>query len=223
MELRLSTDPETRRQISRLEDDDRPLLVVDVDEVVLEFVRPFMRYLDQRGYYLNTDSFRLNGNIISRNTSKPATNEIVEEMIDGLFRDQENWQSLVQGAADALNMLGREAAIIMLTAMPHRHFAQRRNLLDRHGLHFPLLTTEAAKGPAIQSLRRHSGKPVAFVDDIPHNLISVQDHVPDAALFHLMSFEPFKTVMPQLPEGVTEAATWKEAEPLIAKALKLSG
>jgi hypothetical protein len=59
------------------------------------------------------------------------------------------------------------------------------------------------------------------VDDIPHNLVSVQKHVPDAGLFHLMSFEPFKAVLPDLPDGTTSTQNWKHAERLIAKALGL--
>ena len=36
----MSDDPETARQIEELSADDRPLLVLDVDDVVLEFIRP---------------------------------------------------------------------------------------------------------------------------------------------------------------------------------------
>ncbi|GLS38789.1 hypothetical protein GCM10010869_43860 [Mesorhizobium tianshanense] len=34
----MSDDPETARQIEELAADDRPLLVLDVDDVVLEFI-----------------------------------------------------------------------------------------------------------------------------------------------------------------------------------------
>lgn len=219
MEFRLSEDPETARQISQLDDQGKPLLVVDVDEVVLEFVRPFMKFLEQQGFYLKTDSFRLSGNVIRQETGEPAEHETVERLIESLFAAQEDWQTAVEGAAETLGRLSRDAAVFLLTAMPHRHFEQRRRLLDRSGLPYPLLTTEAAKGPAIELMRRDPARPVAFVDDIPHNLVSVRQSVPDAALFHLMSFTPFKAVMPRLPEGITETEDWADAERRIAKAL----
>jgi hypothetical protein len=218
----LSEDPETARQISRLENHNKPLLVVDVDEVVLEFVRPFMGFLEHRGFHLRTDSFRLNGNVIDVSTGMAADDKTVEILVEDLFCEQEHWQTAVEGAADTLEKLGREVAVVMLTAMPHRHFERRRRLLDRFGLTYPLLTTEAAKGPAIERLRRDRGMPVAFVDDIPHNLVSVRQSVPDAALFHLMSFAPFKAVLPKLPDDIIRTEGWADAESLIAEALGIN-
>jgi hypothetical protein len=94
MEFDLSQDPETARQISQLSNHQRPLLVVDVDEVILEFVQPLMRFLAERGYYLKTDSFRLNGNVVFEESGEAASNETVEQLIDGLLADQEKWQRI---------------------------------------------------------------------------------------------------------------------------------
>ena len=44
----MSDDPETARQIAELSRDARPLLVLDVDEVMLEFVRPFTGFLERK-------------------------------------------------------------------------------------------------------------------------------------------------------------------------------
>ena len=60
----MSDDPETVRQIAELAFDDRPLLVLDVDDVVLEFIRPFPRYLATLGLELRLETFRLQGNVI---------------------------------------------------------------------------------------------------------------------------------------------------------------
>ena len=38
----MTIDPETLRQIEELSHDDRPLLVLDVDDVLLDFARPFL-------------------------------------------------------------------------------------------------------------------------------------------------------------------------------------
>ena len=69
------------------------------------------------------------------------------------FDGQADWQSVTDGAAEALARLGDHAEIVMLTAMPHKHRAVRRAHLDALGLTYPLLTTEMAKGPAVAKLR----------------------------------------------------------------------
>ena len=60
----MSDDPETARQIAELRANARPLLVLDVDEVMLEFVRPFTGFLNSQNLDLKTTSFRLHGNVV---------------------------------------------------------------------------------------------------------------------------------------------------------------
>ncbi|TGV95651.1 hypothetical protein EN797_039765, partial [Mesorhizobium sp. M2E.F.Ca.ET.154.01.1.1] len=111
----------------------------------------------------------------------------VTALLGDFFDTQADWQSITAGAAEALAMLGQHAEIVLLTAMPHKHRAVRRAHLDALDLNYPLLTTEMAKGPAIAKLRGAKGRPVAFVDDQPSNLMSARNSVADAHLFHLMA------------------------------------
>jgi hypothetical protein len=79
----VSDDPETLRQIEELSHDDRPLLVLDVDDVLLEFVRPFPRFLEERGFHLALDSFRLFGNVTEKAQRPHSWNRHeVTELID---------------------------------------------------------------------------------------------------------------------------------------------
>ena len=215
----MSDDPETLRQIEELSHDDRPLLVLDVDDVLLDFIRPFPRYLEGRGYRLNLENFRLHGNVIELASGVPAEPTQVSELIDAFFVAQSDWQTLTEGAAEALSFIGDRAEIILLTAMPHRHRAARIAHLDRLGLQYPLLTTEMAKGPAIERLRGPGMRPVAFVDDQPRNLVSAMERVPDAHLFHLMSDTSLRTLIPAPPAGVHVVEDWPEATPMIVRAL----
>jgi hypothetical protein len=217
----MSDDPETERQIAELSLDTRPLLVLDVDDVVLEFLRPFMTFLDGQDHELALKTFKLNGNIRHRATGELASNETVATMIATFFDAQAEWQTLAEGAAPAIARMADEAEVVMLTAMPHRFRAARRAHLDALGLPYPLVTTEKAKGPALRLLRGDSGRPVAFVDDIPHNHESVLASVPDAHAFHLMSMPELRSILPALPPGVNVVDTWHDAAPKIAKALGL--
>ena len=215
----MSDDPETLRQIAELASDDRPLLVLDVDDVVLEFVRPFPRYLSARGFELRFESFRLHGNVVNTASGERAPDETVSQLIDEFFRNQHDWQTMTDGAAEALALFGDAVEIVLLTAMPHRHREARRRLLDTLGLTYPLLTTERAKGPAIRLLRGARARPVAFVDDMHRNLISVQEAVPDAHLFHLMADNSLRALLPPTPQGVHHVKDWPDAAPKIASAL----
>ncbi|MBZ9975203.1 MULTISPECIES: hypothetical protein [unclassified Mesorhizobium] len=215
----MSDDPETARQIEELAADDRPLLVLDVDDVVLEFIRPFPHFLKARGYGLTLASFRLTGNIAETASGRLIGQPEVTALLGDFFDAQADWQSITDGAAEALTGLGDRAEIILLTAMPHRHRAVRRAHLDALGLAYPLLTTEMAKGPAVAKLRGKSGRPVVFVDDQPANLASVRDSVADANLFHLMADNSLRTFLPSVPDDVIVVQDWHEAAPKIAGAL----
>ncbi|MFA6156995.1 hypothetical protein [Mesorhizobium sp.] len=217
----MSDDPETARQIEELAADDRPLLVLDVDDVVLEFIRPFPNFLKARGFGLTFASFRLTGNIAETESGRLVEQPEVTALLDEFFHTQADWQSITDGAATALAGLGDRAEIIMLTAMPHKHRATRRAHLDALGLNYPLLTTEMAKGPAVAKLRGKKGRPVAFVDDQPPNLISARNSVDDAHLFHLMADNSLRAFLPPMPEDIIVVQDWHEAAPLIEQALGL--
>ena len=204
----MSEDPETARQIAELARDTRPLLVLDVDEVLLEFVRPFIGFLGSQQLKFDTTSFRLHGNISEAATGTLVDNDRVTALLDAFFAAQAEWQIAADGAAEAIAGLAEQAEIVMLTAMPHKHRAIRRAHLDALGFPYPLLTTETAKGPAIRQLRGAHPRPVAFVDDIPHNLVSVRATVADAHLFHLMAHAEMRALLPPLPDGIVIAEGW---------------
>jgi hypothetical protein len=218
----MSDDPETARQIAELSHDPRPLLVLDVDDVLIEFISPFIRFLHGKGFDLKLDTFRLNGNVIDRQTATPVEPEGVKTLIGDFFDAQAEWQTASEQAVKAVAGISRHAEVVMLTAMPHRHRATRRAHLDELGFPYPLLTTEAAKGPAIRQLRGQHKRPVAFVDDIPHNLVSVRTAVADAHLFHLMAMPSLRALLPPLPDGMTAVEDWREAAPKIAAALGIA-
>jgi hypothetical protein len=217
----MSDDPETARQIEELAADDRPLLVLDVDDVVLEFIRPFPNFLKSRGFGLTLASFRLTGNIAETASGRLIEQPEVTALLGEFFDAQADWQSITDGAAEALAMLGGRAEIVLLTAMPHKHRAVRRAHLDALGLPYPLLTTEMAKGPAVAKLRGNKGRPAAFVDDQPSNLVSARNSVADVHLFHLMADNSLRAFLPPMPNDIAVVDNWRDAAPKIAAALGL--
>jgi hypothetical protein len=194
---------------------ERPLIVCDIDEVVLEFVTPFMAYLDHNGHELRATSFRLHGNVFSRADGSETPGETVSAMLEAFFEAQDAWQTPVIEAADSLARLSTQADIVFLTAMPPRHRGPRRTLLSRHGFDYPMIATEQPKGPAVLALHGERQQPVVFIDDIFVNLQSVRKHVPDTLLVNLMANDTFRALAPHPGDGVEIAADWPHAEALI--------
>jgi hypothetical protein len=199
----------------------RPLVVCDVDEVVLEFLDPFDRYLNSIGHKLHPDSFRLHGNIRSIMEDIVAAHDQVNRMEEEFFATQDKWQVPAKGVDAALRSLARDADIVFLTAMPPRHHDVRRTLLDLHGLDFPMIATEEPKGPVVAALIGDRNVPAVFVDDIVRNLGSVRTHAPGCLLMHLMANQVFRAMGPKPENDVVIAEDWVDAQRLIREHLGL--
>ncbi len=215
----MSEDPETARQIAELTLGRRPLLVLDVDDVLIEFITPFMRFLDTHKLAMSLEPLRLYGDITRQQTREVVDRATVSSLLDGFFASQDLWQSPLAGAVEAVSSLAADADVVLLTAMPHRHRALRRAHLDRLGFPYPLLTTETDKGPAIRQLRGATPRPVAFVDDTPRHLASARDAIEDAYLFHFMSVPALRALLAPLPDRIEIVDDWREAESRIATVL----
>lgn len=193
----------------------KPLIICDVDEVVLEFLDPLQAYLASVGHRLHADSFRLDGNIRRIADGVPASREEVAAFQEAFFATQDKWQTPAKGAVDVLGGLNDEADIVFLTAMPPQHRGVRRALLDLHGFGYPMVASEDAKGPIAAGLIGTRDVPSVFIDDIARNLHSVRDHVPACLLINLMANEAFRAMAPDPGEGVEQARDWSHAGEMI--------
>jgi len=194
---------------------DRPLVVCDVDEVVLEFLTPFTRYLRANDHDLLPRSFRLHGNIVSTRDGEQPDDATVSAFLEAFFGVQDQWQTPAERVIETLTSLAEDADIVFLTAMPPRHRPVRRALLDGFGLHFPMIATEQPKGPVLARLHGERDQPVVFIDDIERNLLSVGAAVPDCLLINLMANADFRPFLPVPSEGIVSAENWDVTERLI--------
>ncbi|OJG00241.1 hypothetical protein [Pararhizobium antarcticum] len=194
---------------------DRPLIICDIDEVVLEFLTPFRNFLRSSGHDLLARSFRLHGNIVLSADGLPIDDGLVDDLLEQFFTLQDQWQTPATLAVETLESLADEADLVFLTAMPPRHAAVRRSLLDHHRLHYPLLATEEPKGPVVQRLHDSRDVPVAFVDDILRNLHSVRSHAPQCLLVNVMANAEFRVFAPEPDDGIVKAADWTDVARII--------
>ena len=212
---------EISNQIETLElDPDRPLVISDADEVLLQFMRQFEIYLDRNDMWIDLSSFRLQGNIKYKGSDE-AVDMTNRNIIDDFFAAETLNFSPVEGAAEALTALSKEAQIIILTNLPLAQKSERQINLSKHGMDYPVIVGSGLKGPAVKSLGEKINAPLFFLDDIPHNINSVAEYVPTSGRIHMIA-DPRLSKLIGAAEGASARIDqWQEAQAWILD--KLAG
>ena len=203
---------EISNQIETLElDPDRPLVISDADEVLLQFMRQFEIYLDRNDMWIDLSSFRLQGNIKYKGSDE-AVDMTNRNIIDDFFAAETLNFSPVEGAAEALNALSKEAQIIILTNLPLAQKSERQINLSKHDMDYPIIVGSGLKGPAVKSLGEKINAPLFFLDDIPHNINSVAEYVPTSGRIHMIA-DPRLSKLIGAAEGASARIDqWQEAQ-----------
>ena len=198
----------------------RPLIISDADEVLLQFMRQFEIYLDRNDMWIDLSSFRLQGNIKYKGSDE-AVDMTNRNIIDDFFAAETLNFSPVEGAAEALNALSKEAQIIILTNLPLAQKSERQINLSKHGMDYPVIVGSGLKGPAVKSLGEKINAPLFFLDDIPHNINSVAEYVPTSGRIHMIA-DPRLSKLIGAAEGASARIDqWQEAQAWILD--KLAG
>ena len=206
----------TLGQLETLTFTGRPLVICDVDEVIVHFTRDFETYIGLEELWLDTSSFALNGNIRCRKTGHPAEDARVADLISRFFDERTRHMEPIDGAVDSLLHIGETADVVLLTNLPHSSGDHRRENLAGHGLPFPVVTNSGPKGPAIRDLLRRARKEAAvFIDDSPSYLASAYEHAPEVHLIHFLHDDRFARHIEPLDYVSLRTDRWTEAKPHI--------
>ena len=162
---------------------ERPLVLVDVDEVLALFMQGFGDFLVGHGLEMRIDRFALFQNIYRPGETQHL--EIAEgrRLFDAFFAGHCHEIEAAPGAIEALTRLARSAEILILSNAPPEAERLRTEWLRTHGLPHPLILNSGPKGPIAAGLVAQTSQKTAFVDDLISNLDSVKDHSPDTATF----------------------------------------
>lgn len=161
----------------------RPLVLVDVDEVLGLFMQGFGDFLVGRGLEMRIDRFALFQNIYRPGASEHLAIEEGRKLFDAFFGGHCHEIEPAPGAIAALNRLARSAEILILSNAPAEAERLRTAWLRKHGLPHPLILNSGPKGPIAAGLVAQTPHRTAFVDDLLPNLDSVADHSPQTATF----------------------------------------
>jgi hypothetical protein len=214
-------DEATRQQIEALTlRRDRPLVICDVDEVVVHFLRGLEAHLAENGCWLDPASFALNGNIRWLADNEPVTTIDLAKLLFGCFAARTRGLEAIEGAAQSLAELSAVAEIVMLTNLPREFLDDRRHNLARHGMNYPIVANSGPKGPAVARLAERAGRPVVFIDDNSGYLHSAYEALPSAALILFLQDQRFARHAPTPDWLSLRAADWPTAAAHIRKLIE---
>ncbi|HEY8947666.1 MAG TPA: hypothetical protein VIM56_02155 [Rhizomicrobium sp.] len=195
-------------------DAQKPLLIVDADEVILRFADGFDRFLAERELFLDLTTYRLHGNVKRKDDRTPILDVEVTALLDE-FRADLDWLDAVEEAVDVLHGLAPLMNIVVLSNVSETQAPARLRNFEKLGLPFPLTTNSGSKGPFVKALTARVKGPVFFVDDIPMHHQSVVEGSPHVFRIHLIGDERLKPLMPPTPHAHLRAETWRDAEAFI--------
>jgi hypothetical protein len=192
----------------------RSCLIVDADEVLLQFVAGFDRYLAARSLWLDLSTFRLHGNIKRRGNNEVLPNAEVTILLDD-FRSDLHDLAEVPGASACLHRLSVDMDIVVLSNVSPSQAVYRQRNLQAIGMDYPLVSNSGLKGEGVRMLTENAGKPSFFVDDIPQHHESVAKIAPDVTRIHLIGDERLRPLLPPAAFADYRADDWKQAEAFI--------
>lgn len=175
----------------------RPLVIVDVDEVLGLFMKGFGAFLESRGLEFRVDRFALFQNIYRPGEAEHLALEEGRAHFDAFFSTHCGEMEPAPGAVAALNRLSKRAEILILSNAPADAERLRADWLAKHGLPHPLILNKGPKGPVTAALVAQTPGRAAFVDDLLSNLDSVAEHAPRVATFQHVADERLRPLAPR--------------------------
>ena len=199
----------------------RPLVITDCDGVLLEFVAPFVAYLDSvHDLTLRLDTFALTGNVRRRDGTVVAPAKF-PPLLDGFFTTHMPTQTPVPGAAAALAELAEWCDVVVLTNLADHHALRRTEELAALVMPYRVIGNHGAKGAPIAALLAEFAPSAAvFIDDLPPNHSSARDHAPHIHRVHMVAEASLRTLIPAAPDADVRIDDWHLALPHIATFLK---
>ncbi|WP_169568619.1 hypothetical protein [Sneathiella limimaris] len=191
-------------------DPERPMIITDADEVLFNFMKGMEIFLEANGMYFDWQSFALRGNIKLKHDNSAVEDEKIPHLLDQFFHDYAANLPAVEGAAETLEDLSQHAQVIVLSNVPPKYAEKRLAGLKRAGMDFPLIANIGAKGRVVSYLTRSLNHPSFFIDDIPHNHASVEEHADYVHRLHYIADERLAQLLGPAENSTARLNNWTE-------------
>ena len=195
-----------------------PLVIVDVDEVLGLFMRGFETFVGARGLEMRIEKFALFQNIYRPGADQPIDLAEGRQLFDAFFASDPHIMDPTPGGADALAALSRRASVVVLTNAPASSRAIRAKWLTANALPYPMIINTGPKGRAVAALSERTTGKVAFIDDLLHDLDSVEKEAPRAHRFQMVADDRLRLHAPSSPRH-DRFDDWPSLGDAIARAL----
>jgi len=195
----------------------RPLLAVDVDEVIVGLAGHLAEYARDNGFALRLTGYKLDG-ALWRADGAEASREEFNTLFRGFFETQTRHQRIYPGVVEALAALSDKAQIVILTNVPFHAREDRVANLAGHGITYPLVANAGPKGPALRWLDDRSG-PMAFIDDSPAQLASSATDAPDVTRIHFVGDRVLRGYLTDIEAAEHRADDWAELGRIVQRVL----
>ena len=189
-----------------------PLIISDVDEVLVHFASPLESFLDTHNIAISFKSYKLFGNVHFKETKELVCDETIMELLDVFFTEKLHTCPPVVGVKNALNNLKKKYQIIILTNTPFEARESRIKSLNNLGIDFPLVTNTGHKGEAVSEICKNLKAPALFLDDIPTHHKSVAQLAPHVHRVHFVADPRLAKLLPPAVDSHERIDNWPEAE-----------
>lgn len=202
-------------QLEALEfDPQKPLLAVDVDEVLVGLAGHLGEFAEANGFALKLTSYKLDG-ALKRGDGSDASPEEFRDLFKQFFDTQTLLQRVYPDAAPVLNRLSEQAQVLILTNVPPYAREDRIENLRGHGIDFPLVVNHGGKGETLAWLAGKTNGIVAFIDDSPSQMASAAKYAPDVHRLHFVGDAHLRGILGPLPDAHHSPKDWLEIEDVL--------
>ncbi|WP_428688638.1 hypothetical protein [Roseibium sp.] len=213
--------PEVLAQIRSVPVTEKPLIICDVDEVILHMTTHLEDYLNARDLVFLKYEYRLTGNIGGKSDRNPIGSDDVRRHLLTFFDEISHRQDMVPGADRALGALSDNWDIVLLTNLPGGHNKPvREKLLAGMGIPYPVLTNSGPKGGAVAALAAGRPGPVVFIDDSPTNHVSVSASLPASVQIQFIADDRFRQSVEKESHIDLLTGDWQETAAFISDILQ---
>jgi hypothetical protein len=166
---------------------DKPLIISDADEVLVQFVEGLDQFLREQELYFDIVSFAITGNVKRLEDDAVIDDDRVQQLLTSFFKERTEYLPAVPGAPEALKALSARAQVIVVSNVPLGQREARIRGLRNVGIDYPVIANIGLKGATISHITQDMQAPVYFLDDIPHNIASVAEHADHVHRIHFVA------------------------------------
>lgn len=192
----------------------KPLIAVDVDEVLVGLAAHLGEFAQSAGFALKLTGYQLDG-ALKRSDGSNASEEEFRALFKEFFETQTLHQRVYPDAAAVLSRLSRRAQILILTNVPPYARDDRIENLRGHGIDYPLVVNHGGKGKSLAWIDACTSSAVSFIDDSPTQIASAAQYAPSVHTLHFVGDEHLRSLLGPISDADHAPKSWIEIEQIL--------